>query len=66
MKYTMLCPVEGCGHKMEAEAESDDEAVSKLVSAGDGHFADVGHPTDQSMTPEAKQQMTKKYMSIEG
>lgn len=62
MKYTMHCPVEGCGHVMEAETDSDDEAVKQLIAAGDKHFADVGHPMDQSMTPEMKEKMTKEHM----
>lgn len=61
-KYSMHCPVEGCQHVMEAEDETDDEAVKKLVEAGDAHFAQAGHPIDQSMTPEMKEQMTRDYM----
>ncbi|MCH7541690.1 hypothetical protein IH981_02865 [Patescibacteria group bacterium] len=66
MKYTMHCPVEGCEHVMETDAESDDEAVGKLITAGDTHFADVGHPMDQSMTPEMKNKMTQEHMQKEG
>jgi len=62
MKYTMHCPVENCDHVMEAEAEDDDGAVKNLMEAGDKHFADIGHPMDQSMTPEMKEQMTKEHM----
>ena len=66
MKYTMYCPVERCDHVMEAEAEGDDDAVKMLIEAGDKHFADIGHPMDQSMTPEMKEQMTKDHMKKEG
>ena len=62
MKYTMQCPVEDCDHVMEAEAENDDEAVKMLMEAGDKHFADAGHPMDQSMTPEVKEKMTRESM----
>jgi hypothetical protein len=63
MKYMMHCPVEGCDHMMEVEAMNDEEAVTKLVAAGDAHFAEAGHPVDQSMTPEMKTQMTKDHMT---
>ena len=66
MKYTMHCPVENCDHVMEAEAETDDEAVGRLITAGDNHFAEVGHPMDESMTPEMKTKMTREYMKKEG
>ena len=62
MKYSMHCPVENCTHVMETEAENENDAVGKLVSLGDAHFAQAGHPTDESMTPEMKEQMTKEYM----
>lgn len=62
MKYTMHCPVEGCDHVMEAESDNEDDAVKQLIVAGDDHFADVGHPVDQSMTPEMKEKMTREYM----
>ncbi|MCH7541668.1 hypothetical protein IH981_02755 [Patescibacteria group bacterium] len=51
---------------MEADAENDDEAVGKLITAGDDHFTQVGHPMDQSMTPETKDQMTREHMQKEG
>ena len=66
MKYTMYCPVEGCETVMEAEAENDDEGVRRLIVAGDAHFAEAGHPMDQSMTPEMKDKMTRQYMKKEG
>ena len=66
MKYTMHCPIEGCEHVMEAEADGDDEAVTKLVAAGDAHFAEVGHTADESMTPEMKEKMTREHMKKEG
>ncbi|MEX0622034.1 MAG: hypothetical protein WD187_03540 [Candidatus Woykebacteria bacterium] len=62
----MHCPVETCEHVMEADAENDDEAVGKLIAAGDAHFAEVGHPMDQSMTPEMKDKMTSEHMQKEG
>ena len=62
MKYTLHCPVESCDHVMKVEGDSDDDAVKKLIVAGDEHFAHVGHPIDQSMTPEMKEQMTKEHM----
>jgi len=66
MKYTMHCPVENCDHVMEADADNDDAAVGKLIVAGDAHFAQVGHPMDQSMTPEMKGEMTREHMKKEG
>ena len=62
MKYTMHCPVEACETVMQADAENDDEGVEKLIAAGDAHFAEAGHPMDQSMTPEMKDKMTREYM----
>jgi hypothetical protein len=64
-KYSMHCPVEGCQHVMEAEADNDDEAVTKLMAAGDDHFAAAGHPADQSMTAEIKESMTRQSMKKE-
>ena len=61
-KYTMQCPVDGCGHVMEAEADGEDAAIDALVEAGDKHFADVEHAMDQKMSPEDKRAMTKKFM----
>lgn len=66
MNYTMHCPVDGCTHVMNVDAQTDDEAVAKLIAAGDAHFADAGHPVDQSMTPEMKEKMTMQYMKKEG
>lgn len=60
--YSMHCPVEGCEHVMQVEADSDDMAVSQLVAAGDAHFAEADHPADDSMTPEMKEQMTRQFM----
>ena len=65
MKYTMHCPVDGCDHVIEAETDTEENAVKMLIEAGDKHFADVGHPIDQSMTPEMKEKMTKEYMKKE-
>lgn len=61
-KYTMDCPVKGCGQVMEIDADGEDEAVDKLVEAGDAHFAKVDHPMDAKMTPQEKRAMTKKFM----
>ena len=58
----MDCPVGGCGQVMEIDADGEDEAVDKLVEAGDAHFTKVGHPMDAKMDPEEKRAMTKKSM----
>ena len=60
--HSMHCPVKGCGYVMEIHAHDDDEAVSMLVKTGDAHFADKGHPMDESMTPEVKEKMTRGQM----
>ena len=60
--HSMHCPVEGCGYVMEVHAHDDEQAVTLLVAAGDAHFADLGHPLDQKMTPEAKEKMTSEQM----
>lgn len=44
MTYTFNCPA--CGHKLEVEADNDEEAVGKLMEAGKAHgeeaHADMG------------------------
>lgn len=35
MNYTMHRPVEGCAHVMAVAAQTDDEAVAMLITAGD-------------------------------
>lgn len=62
MKYTMHCPVEGCGHVMEAEGETREEAADDLIKAGNVHFPDAGHDMKDSMTPEKQKQMTMEHM----
>lgn len=62
MKYSMHCPVEGCEHVIETEADNDDTAVAELVTKGNEHFAEMGHPVDQSVTPEMQEQMTRQSM----
>ena len=64
--HSMHCPVEGCDHVMEVHSHDDDEAVTLLVQAGDEHFAERGHPQDASMTPEAKEKMTREAMKTHG
>ena len=55
MKYTMHCPVEGCGHVMKAKGETKEDAVAPLMKAGNDHFAKVGHTMDKAMTLEHMQ-----------
>ena len=64
--HSMHCPVEGCGNIMEVHAHDDEQAVTLLVAAGDSHFAEVGHPIDQAMTPEKKAEMTRQHMKKAG
>ena len=61
-KHTRHCPVEGCTAVMESEAATKDEAVKDIIVKGDAHFAEAGHPMDQSMTPEMKEHMTREHM----
>jgi hypothetical protein len=49
---------------MHVDADDEDTAVMELIAQGDAHFAEVGHPMDQSMTPEMKEQMTREHMQI--
>jgi len=62
MKYTMHCPVEGCGHVMEAEGKTKEEAVEPLMKAGNDHFLKVGHDMDDSKTREEQKQLTLEHM----
>ena len=62
MKYTMHCPIEICDYVMATESDSEDEAVKKLIAAGDKHFADAGHPVDHSITPDMTTKMPREYM----
>lgn len=64
MKYSMHCPVEDCTHIMESDADNEDAAVAELILKGNEHFAEVGHPIDQSMTPEMQEQMTREHMVV--
>ncbi|MEK9146626.1 MAG: hypothetical protein AAB639_00335 [Patescibacteria group bacterium] len=62
MKYTFKCPA--CGQPVEVEAENDDEAVDKLMAAGDVHQKEVHAemppmPQDQ-MRNMVREQMTKE------
>lgn len=62
MQYSMQCPVDGCDFVMQTETDSEDVAVSELMRQGNDHFAEVGHPMDQSMTPQMQEQMTRQNM----
>ena len=62
MKYTMACPVAGCTHVVEVEAQDDNQAVDMLMAATMTHFTEAGHPKDPAMTPEMMKEMTKKEM----
>lgn len=62
--HTMNCPV--CGAPINIHAHDDEEAVSALMMAGKSHFEEAGHPTDQAMTPEEMEKMTRESMKKVG
>lgn len=58
--HTMACPV--CQAPIGVHAHDDEEAVQAMMMAGKKHFEDAGHPTDQAMTPEEMEKMTRESM----
>lgn len=61
MQYSFTCPAPGCGHTMEVEAENDDEAMGKLLVAGDEHGKQV-HPNIPQMPEEQAKEMVRVGM----
>lgn len=60
MKYAFTCPAPGCGHTMEVEAVSEDEALQKLLAEG-GKHQQTTHP-DMNLDPEKAVAMVRVGM----
>lgn len=58
--HTMDCPV--CKATISVHAHDDEEAVKALMEAGKKHFEEAGHPSDQAMSPEEMEKMTREAM----
>lgn len=67
MKYTFPCPADG--FVTTVDAESDDEAVQKLMAAGKVHMADPaylqGHQAAPPVADEEMAQMVRAGMKKE-
>ncbi len=50
MKYSFSCPAP-CNYKINVDAQSDDEAVNKIVEEGKVH-AEKAHPDMPPMTED--------------
>ena len=61
MNYSFTCPAPGCGHTMTVEAESDDQALEKLLVEGGKHGQTV-HPTMPHQTLEEATTMVRVGM----
>jgi len=58
--HTMNCPI--CEAPINVHAHDDEEAVKMMMEAGKQHFVEANHPTDQAMTEEEMEKMTRESM----
>lgn len=58
MQYTFQCPA--CPKKIEVDADSDQEAIDKIMVAGKEH-GDEAHP-DMKTDPEEMKKMVEEQM----
>lgn len=61
MMYSFTCPAPGCGHITTVEANTDDDAVDKFMTAG-GEHAKTAHPAMPMMPEEQMRQMVRTGM----
>lgn len=62
MQYTFACPLEGCTEVMMVEAQTDEEALDKLVETAKGHLATTHpelHKTDDEIKADIGPKMQK-------
>jgi predicted small metal-binding protein len=60
MQYAFTCPAP-CNHEMKVDAQNDDEAINKLMTAGKAH-AKEAHPNMPPMTDAQIKNMLKAGM----
>jgi predicted small metal-binding protein len=60
MKYAFSCP-SPCNYTINVEAQSDEEAIGKIVAAGKVH-AKEAHPDMPPMTEQEMKQMVRTGM----
>jgi hypothetical protein len=60
MKYSFSCPAP-CNFKIDVDAQSDDDAINKMVAAGKVH-AKEAHTDMPSMTDEQMKGMVRAAM----
>ena len=60
MRYLFVCPVPGCGHEVKAQANSDEDAIKKIMMAGADHAKKV-HP-DMKVDEKQMLEMVKTQM----
>ncbi|MDD5711134.1 MAG: hypothetical protein PHY31_00065 [Smithellaceae bacterium] len=62
MKYSFTCPAP-CNAKLKVDANSDDEAIRKLVVAGMAHAAEA-HPDMDDISDAEMRKMMKAGLEI--
>jgi len=60
MKYSLTCPAP-CNHAINVDAQSDEEAIGKIVEAGKIH-AKEAHPDMLSMTDDQMKGLVRSEM----
>jgi hypothetical protein len=60
VKYSFKCPAP-CNEEIEVDAQNDNEAIEKLMTAGKAH-AKKAHPNMPPMTDEQMKTMLKANM----
>ena len=60
-KYEMTCPIPSCGHILEFEAETEEDAVEGLINTAKEHI-NGAHPDAEEMHEEDMKTTTKQTM----
>jgi predicted small metal-binding protein len=60
MKYSFQCPAP-CNYEIKVDAQTDDEAMNKIMAAGQVH-AKEAHPDMPSMSEQQMKDMLKAGM----
>ena len=60
MKYSLSCPPP-CSHKINVDAQSDDEGIDKIVEKAKEHVKDA-HPDMPPMSDSEMKEMVRSSM----
>ncbi len=60
MKYTLSCP-SPCNYTIKVDAQSDDEAIKKIMEEGKDHVKKA-HPDMPPMTEDQMKEMVRTNM----